>query len=281
MFCLINEKLPDNGIYIGCFKNKSVKKKQILDKYPKGINWVIYTMYYIIKRLLPKLFITRHLYYDITQGKKRVLSKTEVFGRLYYCGFEVLDEKKIEYYTYFIARRKQSSPARKKRRYGPIIALNRVGKNGKMFKFYKMRTMYPYSEFLQDYIYQKCNLQEGGKFNHDIRVNTIGRIMRKFWIDELPMMINLIKGDMKLVGVRPLSNQYFNLYCDELQKMRVKFKPGLLPPFYADMPKTLDEIQASEMKYLRLCEKHGYFVTDIQYLWKIFANIVFKHARSH
>ena len=85
--------------------------------------------------------------------------------------------------------------------------------------------MYPYSEFLQDYIYQKCNLQEGGKFNHDIRVNTIGRIMRKFWIDELPMIINLIKGDMKLVGVRPLSNQYFNLYCDELQKMRIKFKP--------------------------------------------------------
>jgi len=281
MFCLINEKLPDNGIYIGCFKDKSVKKKQILDKYPKGVNWVIYTMYYIIKRLLPKLFITRHLYYDITQGKKRVLSKTEVFGRLYYCGFEVLDEKKIEYYTYFIARRKQSSPARKKRRYGPIIALNRVGKNGKVFKFYKMRTMYPYSEFLQDYIYQKCNLQEGGKFNHDIRVNTIGRIMRKFWIDELPMIINLIKGDMKLVGVRPLSNQYFNLYCDELQKMRIKFKPGLLPPFYADMPKTLDEIQASEMKYLRLCEKHGCFVTDIQYIWKIFANIVFKHARSH
>ena len=85
---------------------------------------------------------------------------------------------------------------------------------------------------------------------------------------------------MKLVGVRPLSAHYFSLYSEELQNLRVKFKPGLLPPFYADMPKTMDEIQASEMKYLRSCEKHGSFTTDVKYLILILRNIFFKNARS-
>ena len=281
MFSKVNEKLPDNGIFVGCFKQKSVTKREILFKYPAGINWIVYSFYYFVKRIIPKLFLTKRLYYDITKGKRRVLSKTEVFGRLYYCGFEILNEKKIDRYTYFIARRVKEPPMIKKRRYGPIISLNRVGKNGRVFKFYKMRTMYPYSEFLQEYVYKKCGLQEGGKFTHDIRVSTIGRFMRKYWIDELPMFINLFKGDMKLVGVRPLSKHYFSLYCTELQELRTKFKPGLLPPFYADMPKTLEEIQQSELNYLRMCQKRGVFITDVVYIWKIFVNIVFKRARSH
>ncbi|MBP6231579.1 MAG: hypothetical protein KA397_08050, partial [Paludibacteraceae bacterium] len=77
LFSKINEKLPDNGIYIGCFENSGVKKRDILKKYPKGINWVIYSFYYFVKRVIPKIFITRRLYYDITQGRNRVLTKTE------------------------------------------------------------------------------------------------------------------------------------------------------------------------------------------------------------
>nr|HPL94987.1 sugar transferase [Paludibacteraceae bacterium] len=102
----------------------------------------------------------------------------------------------------------------------------------------------------------------------------------RFWIDELPMILNFLKGDMKLVGVRPISQHYFSLYSKELQEKRIKFKPGLLPPFYADMPKTLEEIEASEMRYLQMCEKKGVLITDIIYFWKIFVNIVFKKARS-
>ena len=49
--------------------------------------------------------------------------------------------------------------------------------------------------------------------------------MRRFWLDELPMIINLIKGDMKMVGVRPLSKQYFSLYAEEVQQKRVMHKP--------------------------------------------------------
>ena len=85
---------------------------------------------------------------------------------------------------------------------------------------------------------------------------------------------------MKLVGVRPLSSQYFNLYSKELQEKRIKFKPGLLPPYYADMPRTLEEIQESEMNYLLACEKKGVFLTDARYFWMILKNILFHQARS-
>ena len=45
------------------------------------------------------------------------------------------------------------------------------------------------------------------------------------------MLINFFKGDMKLVGVRPLSKQYFELYKKEVRERRIKYKPGLIPPF--------------------------------------------------
>ena len=67
------------------------------------------------------------MYYDITQGKNRVLSNTEVLGRLYYCGFEVVEEQLIGDTTFVIARRKQQPERQLKKRYGPLIKLRRIG----------------------------------------------------------------------------------------------------------------------------------------------------------
>jgi lipopolysaccharide/colanic/teichoic acid biosynthesis glycosyltransferase len=139
--------------------------------------------------------------------------------------------------------------------------------------------MHPYAEYLQEYVYDKSDLQEGGKFKDDFRITTIGKIFRKFWIDELPMLINFFRREMKLVGVRPLSEHYFSLYSKELQEKRIKTKPGLIPPFYVDMPKTIEEIQASELKYIEAYEKHP-CITDWKYFWKAVWNILFRKARS-
>ena len=103
--------------------------------------------------MLPKLFMTSRFYFDITEGKDRVLSKAEVLGRLCYCGFDIVDERKIGDLNYVVARRKFRPQIIERRVYGMFVKLNRVGKNGKQFKFYKLRTMHPYSEFLQEYIY--------------------------------------------------------------------------------------------------------------------------------
>ena len=281
LFTTVNDKLPDNGIWICCYEPQSVTKRNILNRFPPLIGWMYYVAFFCYKRVLPKLFMTSRLYFDITEGKNRVLSKAEVMGRLCYCGFEIIDERKKGDLNYVVARRKFRPEITARRLYGILVKLKRVGKNGKLFKVYKFRTMHPYSEFLQAYIYDRYSLQEGGKFNHDIRVTTLGRIMRKYWMDELPMLINWLKGDMKLVGVRPISQHYYSLYSKELQEQRTRHKPGLLPPFYADMPKTLDEIQASEIRYLTMCEQRGTLVTDFVYFWKIVGTIVFKRARSH
>jgi lipopolysaccharide/colanic/teichoic acid biosynthesis glycosyltransferase len=280
LFTTVNDKLPDKGIWVCCYEPQSVTKRNILSRYPAVFGWMYYMAFFCYKRVLPKLLMTSRLYFDITEGKNRVLSKAEVLGRLCYCGFDIIDERKKGDLCYVIAQRKFRPEITGRRLYGILLKLNRVGKNGKLFKVYKFRTMHPYSEFLQAYIYERYSLQEGGKFNHDIRVTTLGRIMRRYWMDELPMLINLIKGDMKLVGVRPISQHYYSLYCTELQEQRVRHKPGLLPPFYADMPKTLDEIQESEMRYLSMCEKRGTFVTDFIYFWRIVYTIVFKRAHS-
>jgi len=277
---VINEKLADDGLFICCFESKSTKKNEILRKHIFGLNYILYGFYFLFKRVMPKVFLTRRLYYFITGGKNRVLSKPEVLGRLYCSGFKVIHEKKVDELTYVVAQRVKQPETTKKRIYGPLIRLRRVGKNGEPFVVYKLRTMHPYSEYLQKFIFEKNSLKEGGKFNKDIRITTIGGFLRKYWLDELPMIINLLKGEMKLVGVRPLSNHYYSLYEKELQEKRNKFKPGLLPPFYADMPKTLDEIQNSEMKYLMACEKNGTLITDVKYIYLIFRNIFFKRARS-
>ena len=281
LFTTVNDKLPDNGIWICCYEPQSVTKRNILNRFPPVIGWIYYIAFFCYKRVLPKMFMTSRLYFDITEGKNRVLSKAEVMGRLCYCGFEIIDERKKGDLNYVVARRKFRPEITARRLYGILVKLKRVGKNGKLFKVYKFRTMHPYSEFLQAYIYERYSLQEGGKFNHDIRVTTLGRMMRKYWIDELPMLLNWIKGDMKLVGVRPISQHYYSLYSKELQEQRTRHKPGLLPPFYADMPKTLDEIQDSEIRYLTMCEQRGTLVTDFIYFWKIVGTIVLKKARSH
>ena len=280
MFISANKVLENDGIFVCCFETKSTYKKQRLSKNIPFLRYLVYSFDFIFKRIFPKLTITRWFYYVFSGCRNRVLSKAEVLGRLYACGFEVDYEKKINHLNYVFARRVKQPEINKRRSYGPLIKLKRFGKNGKMFEVYKMRTMHPYSEFLQSYIFEKNSLKEGGKFNKDIRITTLGKFMRKYWLDELPMIMNLLKGEMKLVGVRPLSTQYFNLYSPELQNMRTRFKPGLLPPFYADMPKTLDEIQMSEMKYLKMCEEKSVISTDLHYLAIILKNIFINKARS-
>ena len=93
------------------------------------------------------------------------------------------------------------------------------------------------------------------------------------------MLYNWLKGDLKLVGLRPLSRHYLSLYKPELIEKRMKYKPGLIPPFYSDMPKTLNEIMESEEKYLYLYEKNP-VQTDIKYFFRCIYNIIFKGARS-
>lgn len=279
-FEVVNAKLEDGGIFISSAETYTLRKKRILRKFPPVLNWMYYSMDFFVKRVMPKVCCLKKIYFFVTKGNNRVISKAETLGRLYSCGFELIEEKTINGQLFFITRKIKQPAFDYNPTYGPLISLKRYGKNGKIIKVYKMRTMHAYSEYLQDYVYKQNKLQEGGKFKNDFRITTIGRVMRKLWIDELPMFINVLKGEMKIVGVRPLSTHYFNLYDEDLKERRLKYKPGLVPPFYYDLPKSLEEIMDSERRYLDAYDKHP-LLTDWKYFWKAFHNIVFKHARSN
>lgn len=106
-----------------------------------------------------------------------------------------------------------------------------------------------------------------------------GHILRKIWLDELPMLYNWLRGDLGLIGVRPLSRHFQSLYPLHLQKLRQESKPGLLPPFYADMPETFEEICMSEERYLREYRRAPMRTQGKYFVLTVF-NILIKGKRS-
>jgi len=278
-FEAVNHKLPNNGIFIGCAETAEMRRLRIMGKFPPVINRIYYVFDYILKRIFPKFYITRGIYFFLTRGLNRVLTHAEILGRLYSCGFEIVEEKRVNGNYFFVVKRIKEPAFDPHASYGPFIKLRRVGKGGKIIKVYKLRTMFPYAEYLQDYVHKQNHLDNGGKFKNDFRVARSRVFLRKLWLDELPMLLNLIRGDLKIVGVRPLSAHYYSLYTKELQEKRIKVKPGLVPPYYADMPETLEEIMESELRYLDAFDKRP-LRTQLSYFWKAFFNIFFKRARS-
>ena len=189
----INLKLPNSGLFFGCVETYPNRRKTILSKYPLIINWCVYFFDTLFTRVFPKLIFTKKIYFYLTKGRGRVLSRAEIYGRLYSCGFEIVDEKSIKNTQYFIAKKVKSPVFDSDPTYGPIIRLKRIGKDGKKFNVYKLRTMHPYSEYLQEYVYKRNSLQEGGKIKDDFRISPEGRVFRKFWI---------AKNDGRNYGVR-------------------------------------------------------------------------------
>lgn len=275
-----NEVLSQEGLFFGHIETSQILKSRILDKYPWPFNRFVYFVFFIVKRVFPKFPITKKIYFFLTKGKNRVISEMEIYGRLYSCGFELLDSKEINSKLWIVGRKRTTPAFNTEATYGPLIKLKRHGKNNDLFSVYKLRTMYPFSEYMQEYISSNHGLQKGGKFKNDPRVTTAGRFFRRYWLDELPMFFNLLKGEMKLFGVRPLSSHYLSLYPEHVKQLRAKAKPGLVPPFYVDLPDTLEEIIASEENYLVSYFKSP-ICTDIKYFFKAFYNILFKKARSN
>ncbi|MBU0559908.1 MAG: sugar transferase, partial [Bacteroidetes bacterium] len=278
-FILVNERLINGGFFIGKIEPIRLRYKRFHKKYPFYIAKFFYFVDFIWRRILPKLPVFQQFYFMITKGKNRAISMAEGLGRLYYCGYEIIATREIDNFLHFIARKVKEPSTDLNPSYGPLFKMRRLGKDGKIIYVYKMRTMHPYAEYLQKFIYERYDLKDGGKFDNDFRITSWGKVLRKLWLDEFPMFINFFKGDLKLVGVRPLSKQYLSLYDDELAAMRLQYKPGLVPPFYVDMPKTLEEIQQSERKYLEQYSKSP-IITDIRYFFAAWYNILIKKARS-
>lgn len=112
---------------------------------------------------------------------------------------------------------------------GPVFFVQtRVGRNGRHFRFYKFRSMVVNAEKLKSELAAQNESKDGVifKMKKDPRITRTGRIIRKFSIDELPQLINVLKGDMSLVGPRPPVPKEVEQYTLE-QRKRLHAIPGI------------------------------------------------------
>lgn len=108
-----------------------------------------------------------------------------------------------------------------------IYVQERNGINGKVFRMYKFRSMCMNAEEIHKDLLEQNELDGPAfKMKNDPRITKIGKFIRKTSIDELPQLINIIKGDMSIVGPRPLPT-YETAQCNEYQNQRLLVKPGL------------------------------------------------------
>jgi len=137
---------------------------------------------------------------------------------------------------------------------GPVIfAQDRNGLNGKVFRMYKFRSMCKDAEILHTELV-KQNEMDGPAFKmkKDPRVTKVGRIIRKTSIDELPQLVNILKGEMSIVGPRPLPT-YETEQCNAYQKQRLAVKPGLTCYWQCSGRNDIsfDEWMEMDLKYIR------------------------------
>lgn len=112
---------------------------------------------------------------------------------------------------------------------GPIIyASDRVAKGGRVFRFYKFRSMYKDADSKLAELLDKNEIPGGVTFkmHNDPRITPVGKFLRKTSIDELPQLINILKGDMSIVGPRPCTLREYRLYNDH-HKKRLLVPQGL------------------------------------------------------
>lgn len=279
-FETINKKLSAEDKFICCVETiQGRRKRQKINRIP-----IIRSLYYAVEffslRAAPKIWGIKKVYFFVTKGRRRLLSKAEVLGRLVCCGFEIIDYKNSNGLTYIIVKKIKAPSFDLNPSYSALYKMPRVGKDGKIIKVYKMRTMHPYAEYLQGYLVEKHGYAESGKPANDFRLTPWGKVMRRYWMDEIPQLINLIKGDLKLVGVRPVSAKYFEGIPEDLQKLRLAQKPGCIPPYVALNRKgNVKDVLQAEREYLEEKIKKPYF-TDTKFFFRAIFNIIFRRKRS-
>lgn len=148
---------------------------------------------------------------------------------------------------------------------GPVFYTQlRPGKNQKLFKVYKFRTMVQGADK-----YQKVGVEVK---KDDSRITSLGRFLRRFKIDELPQLINILKGDMSIVGPRPSLPEYLQQY-EEWELERFLVRPGLtgLAQVNGNIYLEREEKSAYDVKYV----KEMSFFLDIKIIVKTVAIVLF------
>ncbi|MDY4077641.1 MAG: sugar transferase [Clostridium sp.] len=162
---------------------------------------------------------------------------------------------------------------------GPIIfSQDRVGLNGKKFKMYKLRSMVSNAEELKEKLLEK-NEMSGPMFKmkDDPRITKVGKFIRKTSIDELPQLINVLKGDMSLVGPRPSLPKEVEQFEPWMYE-RLQVKPGLTCIWQVSGRNNIDfeDWMKLDIKYVR----ERSFFGDLKLVFKTFF-VLFGDKNAH
>ena len=156
---------------------------------------------------------------------------------------------------------------------GPVFfSQTRVGLNGNYFVLYKFRTMFVGAEEQLADLMEKNEIQGPMfKMKYDPRITRIGHFLRKFSIDEFPQLVNVLKGDMSIVGPRPALPREVEQYSD-YHRLRLLVKPGCTGLWQVNGRNNLhfEEMIQLDISYLT----KGSFLLDIQIMLKTFLVII-------
>jgi lipopolysaccharide/colanic/teichoic acid biosynthesis glycosyltransferase len=153
-----------------------------------------------------------------------------------------------------------------------LFSQDRVGRDGRPFRMLKFRTMVPEAESLLPSLVEIDRLREPMfKLAGDPRVTRIGRLLRRTSVDELPQLVNVLRGEMSLVGPRPEQVELVERYRAE-HRFRLVVKPGLTGPMqvYGRGRLEFDERLAVEREYVDNLSIWG----DLRILWLTASSVV-------
>ncbi|MGN0149702.1 MAG: sugar transferase [Clostridia bacterium] len=160
---------------------------------------------------------------------------------------------------------------------GPAIYSQiRIGKNEKPFRMYKFRSMCVNAEGMLDELLPQNDLTGPAfKMKKDPRITNVGKFIRKYSIDELPQLINIIKGDMSIVGPRPPLPREVAQYND-YQRQRLLVTPGLTCFWqtYGRSQLSFDDWMKMDMNYIQ----RRSFLLDITLIIKTIFAVLFKRG---
>lgn len=160
-----------------------------------------------------------------------------------------------------------------------MFVQDRYGYNGRVIKLYKFRTMIQNADELQDAL-RKQNERAGAAFKikDDPRITSIGKFLRKSSIDELPQLINVIKGEMSLVGPRPLPLADYERFQEVTHMRRLSVLPGITCTWQAGGRDnvTFDEWMELDMAYI----DNWTLSTDFMILLKTVPAVLFGRGAS-
>ncbi len=276
----LRKEINEDQYLVFRFQTLKGRIRRIEKKRPRFMAKIQVGVEFLVFRLIPRLIIFRRLFAYLSKETILILSKAEGLGRIVFSGFDIERVESSVSYSYVLASPSDKNYSSKKPSFGPIYGMPRIGKNGKIITVFKIRTMHPYSEFLHEYILKHNGYGEKGKPKNDFRVTSWGRVLRKYWIDEIPQLFNVLKGELKLVGLRPVSEVYFNDLHEDYKDMRISYKPGCIPPYVAlNKKSSKEEVIKAEYEYIKM-KKSNPYTTDFILFFRALTNIIAFNKRG-